>query len=82
MEWAYTYSDKFLMNLEITFPKDVNVDWNYYLEKEATIMADEKMKDKNVLGAIMKTKYDTKEFVKDVTQSDIMSYFANFNELN
>lgn len=82
MGWSYTYADKALMDLEITFPEDVNIDWNYFLEKEQSIMADEVIKDRDVLGAMMKAKYDTKQFVKDATASDVESYLSNFNELN
>jgi hypothetical protein len=38
----------------MTFPEDVHVDWNYFLDNESTLMADEIVKDKLRLGEIMK----------------------------
>ena len=32
--------DDTLMELTIKFPNDINVDWNYFLANEASIMAD------------------------------------------
>lgn len=73
--------DDSLMELTVKFPNDINVDWNYFLASEASIMADSSIKDRSTLGAQMKIDYDTKEYENTVPTSALNDFYNYMNDL-
>ena len=69
------------MTMTIRFPKTVNIDWNYFIPNKSSILADTTVKDELALGTLMKTVYDTKEYVGTTSSSSIDTYLENFYDL-
>lgn len=61
-----SFNDNYMI-LTVRVPSTTHIDWNYYLDNEDAIKNDRTIKDKAVLGQIMKRQYDTIELENAVS---------------